>query len=203
MKTILLKTNSIGRYDDVSPFIVTDNQLEIKAVLPNFNGEFYLVAENNGKTYKKLLLREGNIFLDELTAGELNAEVKHYLKGEHIKSYKIEPLLLKEVDGRLFAVPEIIGLKDEISNLKAEIAELQEKLSALNKSFTEYKNNAELREIRANENVLALIRFAFKDYKDNVYLGGGSIEEFISEFGFDLWGNEVNEITGGKGNDEI
>ena len=31
-------TNGLGRYDDVSPFIITDNKLEIKVELPNYNG---------------------------------------------------------------------------------------------------------------------------------------------------------------------
>ena len=50
MRLIKLKSNGLGRYDDVSPFLVTDNKLEIKVELPGFNGEFYLITENNGKT---------------------------------------------------------------------------------------------------------------------------------------------------------
>ncbi|MDE6597603.1 MAG: hypothetical protein K2K60_03080 [Clostridia bacterium] len=201
MKTIILKSNGTGRYDDVSPFIVTDNRLEIKAILPNFNGEFYLVAENNGKTYKKLLSCDGSVLLDELTVGELNAEVKHYLKGEHIKTYKIEPLLLKEVEGMHSVIPEIVELKTELLNLKTKNAALQTNLSELDNSFTEYKNNADLREMRVYKNALALMKFAFKDYKDNVYLGGRNMEEFISEFGFELTEEEIKAIKGENKND--
>ena len=188
MRTIILKPSGVGRYDDVSPFIITDNRLELKVELPYFNGEFYLVAENNGKTFKMLLPRHGVISLNELTAGELNAEVKHYLKGELIKVYKIEPLLLKEVDGTLSAMPEIAALKAE--------------LSECDKSFREYKQAADLRELRVKNNVTALIKFAFKDYTENVYLGGGSIENFIKEFGFDLSEEEIKEIIGDEINDQ-
>ncbi len=185
MRTIILKPSGVGRYGDVSPFMITDNSLELKVELPNVNGEFYFIAENNGKQYKKLLPRDGAATLDRLVAGELNAEVKHYLKGELIKVYKIEPLLLKEVDGTLSAMPEIAALKAEIS--------------ALDKSFREYKQAADLRELRVKNNVTALIKFAFKDYTDNVYLGGGTEEDFIKEFGFteeqivNLKGEENNE----------
>ena len=181
MRTIILKPNGVGRYDNVSPFMIADKELELKIDLPNFNGEFYIVAENNGKTFKMLLPRDGVIALDELTAGELNAEVKHYLKGELIKIYKIEPLLLKEVDGTLSVTPEI--------------AELKAIINALDKSFAQYKEEANLRELRAKNNALALIKFAFKDYKENVYLGGGSLEDFIKEFGFDLSKEEIKELS--------
>lgn len=187
MRTINLKPNGVGRYDDVSPFMIADKGLELKIDLPNFNGEFYLVAENNGKAFKMLLSRNGVIALNELTAGELNAEIKHYLKGELIKTYKIEPLLLKEVDGTLSATPEI--------------AELMAEISALDKSFKEYKQTADSRELRAKNNVIALIKFAFKDYKENVYLGGGTLEDFIKEFGFELSEEELKEIIGGDIND--
>lgn len=170
MRTIELKTNGTGRYGDVSPCMVTDNCLELKVELPNVNGEFYMIAENNGKAYKKLLPRDGALTLDGLVAGELNAEVKHYLKGVLIKVYKIEPLLLKEADGTLSATPEIAVLKAEISALK--------------KSFAEYRQDTERRISRTERNVAALVRFAFKDYNDNVYLGGGTEEDFIKEFGF-------------------
>lgn len=187
MRTIQLKPNGVGRYDNVSPFIVTDNRLELQITLPNFNGEFYLVYEINGKTYKRLLPRSGQLILEDLTAGEMNAEVKHYLKGETVKTYKIEPLLLKEVDGTLSALPEI--------------EELRRSIGTVERAFNEYKESAEKR-INAlsaelaerleitEKNVQALRRFAVKDYQNNVYLSGGTEEDFIKEFGFTEKGEE-------------
>lgn len=187
MRTIILKPSGIGRYDDVSPFVITDNRLELKIELPNLNGEFYLVAENNGKSFKLLLPRGGVVASDELTAGEFNAEIKHYLKGELIKTYKVEPLLLQEVDGALSALPEI--------------ADLRAQISTLDKSFKEYKDEVKLHELRAKNNVVALAKFAYKDYRENVYLGGGSVEDFINEFGLDFTKEELKEIFGGELND--
>ena len=107
MKLITIKSNGLGRYDDVSPFVMTDGKLELKVVLPVSNGEFFFIAENNEVKFKKVLAEDGRVHLDGLTAGELKAEVKHYLKGELIKCYKIEPLILKEVDCNLSGTPEI------------------------------------------------------------------------------------------------
>ncbi len=175
MKTINLKSNGIGRYDDVSPFIIADNKLEIKVGLPNLHGEFFLVAENNGKAFKKTLSRLEPVILEGLTAGELQTEVQHCLKGELIKTYKIEPLILKEVNGSLSGTPELVDLQAQITALNNTVADLESKLS---------------------KKLNALIRFAYKDYQNNVYLSGGSFGDFIKEFGFELTDEEIKSIKG-------
>ncbi len=172
MKIIILKPNGVGRYDDVSPFIVTDNKLELKVALPNFYGEFYLVTELGGRTEKRLLPGDGVITLENLAAGELNAAVKHYLKGAFIKEYKVEPLVLIEADGSITAEPEI--------------AALTQRLATLETSFADYvKAAAEHIELQ-DKIIKSLLRFAAADYKSNVYLGCGSAEKFIEEYGFKL-----------------
>lgn len=194
MKVIKLKSNGLGRYDDVSPFLVTDNRLEIKVELPSFNGEFYLITENNGKTEKRLLPRDGTVAIERLTAGELNASVKHYLKGALIREYKVEPLLLKEADGNLSALPELAELKAELNGLERQYAALSEDLS-------KYKEETNAQSERLNKNVSALIRFAYKDYNTNVFLGGGTADEFVNGFGFALGEEEIKLLNGGNKND--
>lgn len=190
MRTIQLKPNGVGRYDNVSPFIVTDNRLELQITLPNFNGEFYLVYEINGKTNKRLLPRSGQLILEDLAAGEMYAEVQHCLKGETVKTYKVEPLLLKEVDGTLSALPEIEELRRSIGAVERAFNEYKEsaekRISALSAKFAERLEIAE-------KNVQALRRFALKDYQNNVYLSGGTEEDFIKEFGFTEKGEENDE----------
>ena len=190
MRIINLKPNGVGRYDDVSPFIITDKKLALKINLPNVNGEFFLVSENNGEKIKRLLPGNGEITLEGLSAGELNAAVKHYLKGGLIKTYTVEPLVLIEVDGELSAEPEIAALRRDLDELKETLAK-------------ERKNAAErdelLEKLKANE--LALIRFAFSDYSVNAFLKGGSFENFVKEYGFEL-DEELNSIKGEKKDDE-
>lgn len=190
MRTIQLKPNGVGRYDDVSPFLVTDNKLQVTVWLPPVSGEFYLIAENNGATQKKLLSREGVIMLENLSAGELNSEVKHYLKGALIKVYKVEPLLLKEADGTLSAIPEIEALNRHISLIE--------------RNFEEYKYAAAEREQKLSERIKtleinqeALIRFALEDFKNNVYLGGGTEEDFAKMFGLAM-NKEHNKNSKGE-----
>lgn len=201
MKTIKLKSTGIGRYDEVSPFIITDNKLSLHIELPALNGEFYFLAANNGLNVKKRLADDGKLVLDGLTAGELLAEVRHYLKGELIKTYKVEPLILKEVEGKLSAEPEIIAVCSEIEGLKeifdedkARAAEREESLKAAIKELEE-----QVKLLQGN--VTSLLRFACDDYLHNVYLGGGSVEQFIEEYGLKLTEEQKETLKGGIKNE--
>lgn len=193
MKTIKLKSNGVGRYDDVSPFIITDRKLTLKIALPPVNGDFYLIAENNGATQKRLLPKSGETELENLFAGELNAEVKHYLKGSLIKVYKIEPLLLKEADDKVYILPEIAALD-------RRICAVERNLEGAKKTAEERAEKHNKRLVRANKNVAALIRFAFKAYNASPFLGGGTVDKFAEDFGLELTEEEIDLIKGGNQN---
>lgn len=172
-KSIILKSNGLGRYDDVSPFIIVDGILELKVNLPAFNGEFFFIAENNGASFKQVIPESGVVVLDGLTVGELKAEVKHYLKGNLIQSFKIEPLILRAVDCNLSGTPEIVELTQSLKELKQALEEREKKLNA---------------------KFAALLRFAYTDYHNNVFLSGGSLADFLKEFGLKLTEEEIKEI---------
>ncbi len=193
MTTIKLKSNGIGRYNDVSPVIITDRKLNLKIALPPVNGDFYFVAENNGTTQKRLLPQNGEIALENLTAGELNAEIRHYVKGALVKVYKVEPLILKEVDGNIKAEPGFSALDRRIcaveSDLVAAKQTAEDRAEELGKKL-----------MRAKKSLCALIRFAFKAYNTSPFFAGGTAEKFAEEFGFELTDEEINIIKGDNRN---
>lgn len=200
MKTIKLNISGFGRYDDVSPFIVTDNVLELQIELPQVNGEFYIVTELNSKREKLRLPQDGVITLHNLTAGEMQAEVKHYLKGVLIKKYRIEPLMLIEVDGDLTGAPEIAALNARLSEHREELAKVNERLSELYDELT--KTNKNISEQQAlleaqNAKINALINFAYTAYNASVYLNGGDKAAFAEEFGL----NPEDIKDGGQDNE--
>lgn len=201
MKTIKLKSNGLGRYVDVSPFTMSGGRLEMIIVLPEFNGEFFFIAENNKKSYKQVIPESGIITLDGLTAGELAAEIKHYVKGSLIKTYKVEPLVLCEADGNLTGTPEITLLKAEIDELRAKNCEISKMLAEKETALNDALNRINEKQIAMQDNICALIRFAYKDYVNNVYLDGGNAEEFVKEFGFGIKKEQINAILGGKENE--
>lgn len=193
MRSIKLKSNGLGRYDDVSPFLVTDKKLGLKIELPNFCGEFYFVAELNNTTIRKLIPADGRVTLDDLSAGELTAEVKHYMRGELIKTYKVEPLLLKEVDGAVSAIPEIELLTGEIALLTRETNALRERTEALEKQREEDNDAIEC---AVGGLVYALLAYSYAEYENDVQLNarGLSIEELAEVLGLSTKGLSEEEI---------
>ena len=192
MRTITLKSTGVGRYDDVSPFLITDRELPLKIILPELCGEFVLVYENGGVTEKRQIPGSGELMLEVLAAGELRAEVKHYLKGGLIKVYKVEPLLLREVDGSLTAEPDITELRRTVQTLVKELGEERERTGALCNELTAERERFAERLAAAEEKIAGLLRFAKDDYENNVYLGSG--EDFNEKYGFNLnEGEQENE----------
>lgn len=133
MKTITIKPRMLGRYDDVSPFIIADRALEISVRLPETSGEFFFVSELNGKTEKHEIRRDGTITIENLTAGELHSEVKRYLRGMLIETFRIEPLILTEADSSISATPEILNLRKEITYLKKSLESLSDTCKGIEK----------------------------------------------------------------------
>lgn len=177
MKTIQLKSGRLGRYDDVSPFLVESGALELKIELPKQSGEFFLVSELNGKSLGTIpFLRGCTEVLHLSEAGELHAEVKQYLRGELVETYKVEPLLLKAVDKSLSAMPEIAALREECDELRKGTNELKKEL----------QHHKEEVERRLSKLVTAFLSFAYAEYQSDVQLNakGLSAEEFAEALGY-------------------
>ena len=187
MRSITIKSDRVGRYDDVSPFLVEREGLELKIELPEKSGEFYFTFELNGKIGKPIYIpRGGTIVVGELSAGELRAEVKHYLRGTLLEVYKVEPLLLKAVERGLSVTPEIAFLTGEVEALKKETEELKE-------SLTEERENARK---AVRELVLSFLSYAYAEYIFDVQLNARSLsaEEFARALGYELSKEELEEI---------
>ena len=187
MRSITIKSDRVGRYDDVSPFLVERGDLELKIELPEKSGEFYFTFELNGKIGKPIYIpRGGTIVVGELSAGELRAEVKHYLRGTLLEVYKVEPLLLKAVERGLSVTPEIAFLTGETEELKKETEELKE-------SLTEERENARK---AVRELVLSFLSYAYAEYVFDVQLNARSLsaEEFARALGYELSKEELEEI---------
>lgn len=178
MRKIKLKSNGLGRYDDVSPFLIESGALALEIDLPNKSGEFYLVSELNGKEKVQRIIRGSSVTLSDLETGELKAAVKHYLRGELIEVFKIEPLLLRAVEKDLSAMPEF-------ALLTGELVALKERTETLEKRLTQAEECAERADKRLEELQTKLDRimdYAYLSYCENVRLNANDLtkEEFVS-----------------------
>ena len=185
MKTVKLKKYVLARYEDPSPFPLGDLSIKVEG-LPKYEGaEVRLVAKMNDTVVAKLALTDKSntvtINQDLLDCGEFKAAVVVFSKGVKVEEYEIEPLIITNVDGAFDADPVI--------------AQLQRKIEMLENALKAAKN-------KLNATTNALVRFAFKDYQNNVYLSGGDIDAFIKEFGFDEVKDQIKNILGVKENEE-
>ena len=178
MKMMKLKSNGLGRYDDVSPFLIESGALALEIDLPDKSGEFYFVSELNGQEKVQRIIRGSSVTLSDLETGELKAAVKHYLRGELIEVFKIEPLLLKAVEKDLSAMPEF-------ALLTGELVALKERTETLEKRLTRAEDRAEREDKRLEElqtKLNGLMEYAYLSYRENVRLNANDLtkEEFVS-----------------------
>ena len=209
MKTIQLKVNGMGRYGDVSPFPMGDLELELVGI-PSYSGEFRFVALCNGvKCAESTVSATQNrvkIPRDRLTAGRFSCFVSHYSKGMEVKRFPVEDLLITELNANASADPEIAQLSRKIAALETQAQKLQQALNAETQAREEMLNASADAFTYYKQMIFGLLKFAYKDYRENVYLNGGSFEDFLQEFGIDLsksFQKEIDEIKGENDNAEI
>lgn len=202
MKTIQLKINGMGRYGDVSPFPVGDMELELVGI-PSYSGEFRFVALCNGvKCAESTVSATQNrvkIPRDKLTAGRFSCFVSHYSKGTEVKRFPVEDLLITELNASVSADPEVAQMSRRIAALETKAQRLQQDLNAEKQAREEMLNTTADAFTYYKQIIFGLLKFAYKDYRESVYLNGGSFENFLQEFGIDLsksFQKEIDEIKG-------
>lgn len=209
MKTIQLKQHGIGRYSDVSPFPLGDLEVEIVGI-PAYGGDFRFVAQCNGAKCEEYTVSATQNLVkiprDKLSAGRFSCFVSHYNKGMEVKRYPVEDLLISELNGGIIADPEIAQLRREFEALKKQGEELHKELNAERQSRAEVERAAEDAFAYMWQIIYGLLKFAYKDYRENVYLHGGNFEDFLQEFGIDLsktLNEKIKEIKGENDDVEI
>lgn len=203
MRTITIKSGQMGRFDNGSPFLVEEGALELKLLLPPGAGEYFFVWQNEfdgGQRGATLQIpKNGEISLADLLPGELKASVKHYLHGELIGQYKIEPLILKEADGSISATPELTALEGEIEALQKKFEAHEKADEALRiKEAEEREKAAETEEKRKAAWRAVLIRclaFAWALYESNLRFSDRTLNEFLSALGLDAESFSEEELT--------
>lgn len=195
MRTVTIKHGRSARYDDGSPFILQSGAFELLISLPAVSGEFYLVTDMNGKKATQRIPKDGVVTV-EVEAGELKAEVKHYLRGVEVASYPVEPLIIKSVDERLTAFPEIADLYNRAEALK-RVSEAQEK--RMTEEETAHRKWQEAAKAAAHRGDIAFLSYAYAEYQNDVQLNEKNLtaEEFIVSLGFSLdefTAEEIKEI---------
>lgn len=202
MRTITIKSGQMGRFDNGSPFLVEEGALGLKFLLPQGSGEYFFVWQNafeGGQRVGTLQIpKSGEISLADLLPGELRATVKHYLHGELIGQYKIEPLLLKEVEGSISATPELTEILYEIEAIKRALTdrdEAEEKRAAEEAERRATAAAEEEKRAAAQRAVLIrILAYAWALHESNLSLRDGTLKDFISALGLDAYNFSEDEL---------
>lgn len=193
MKTIRFKENGIGRYSDVSPFPLGALDLELQGI-PDTTGEYRFVGAMNGKqcVSERVTAAQNRVSIpsDKLTAGKFSCRVIQYMDGKEVRIFKAEDLLITDVNGDFSAVPEIVEIREEIKALQTALADetaVRKEAEAQAQAAKEYADGI----------LFGLVRFAYKDFKQNVYLDGTSnFDGFLQAFGIALSDEDKAKIKG-------
>lgn len=190
MRKVTLQSNILGRYDDVSPFLMEREELEISFTLPKQSGEFYFLPIMNEIAGKAIYIpRGGTVSVKISETGEFKGEVKHYLRGELIEVYHVESLIVKSVDAGFTATPEITVLRAENESLRKEIQELNKSVQEM---FTATKEREKKRDI-------AFLSYAYAEYLNDIQLNSKNLNfnDFLRILGYSMTNfteYEINEI---------
>lgn len=148
---------------------------------------------------------------ENLCAGVFKSKLIYILNGREVRRYVIEDLTVTQVDGSYENTPRLDLLEKICTQIQNDLRKAQEAYSLLEKNISDKeekfnstifnltdKLNAVENQIAVmKENIAALIKFAFKDWKENIYLDGNdNYANFLKEFGFKIAGvNDNKEET--------
>lgn len=114
---------SFGSLEDRAPFICgAGDPLEMSFKSAYTITQAVLTFENSGNGAQKMLRVDGLsrvLVPDELlVAGELKIKVDLLVGGEVVKTFTVEPILLKEVDRGIRSIPQIEDLQEKLDSFE-------------------------------------------------------------------------------------
>lgn len=195
MHILTIKEKGLGRYSDVSPFPLGDGDLEIEIIgIPAYRGDFKFIAQCNGVqcAQETVSTTQNHVIIphDKLSAGRFSCRVVYYIRRKEVCTFNVEDLLITNLDANLFSTPEIFSLNAEILSLKATLDEektARADAEAKAKDAKEYADNI----------LLGLVRFAYADYRQNVYLDGTpNFDGFLQAFKINLSEEDKIKVKG-------
>lgn len=133
MKKQIKLYSQYGKYIQEKEFLNIKESLEIE-LLYNFNSEeeVYYIANNGTSTIKGLVKdNKFEIPTSFLKVGSLAIKIE-VISGEQVKhTFTCENLLIKENNNKIYTIPEVDSLKQEINQYSEVVKKLNEKCDIL------------------------------------------------------------------------
>ena len=192
---IIKLSRGLSLYDIRTPFPVGNLDLYIDN-LPKTSGDFRFIAFMNGTKIVEQTITQNspriNIPRETINAWVFSCYVSHYVGGDEVHRYEVEPLIITDINTDLSATPELVELNKKISGLENALAMAN---STLEKAST--KITALTEELAStNVAVLKLLKWMYSVETQVPYLAGGTAEEFAAALGLELTADELSFIGG-------
>lgn len=132
---------SYGRLLKREPVFISDDNFALGLITDFHLADIIVVYDNGGQTVTKhhSNINEIPIPKEILKAGVLKIKVTLLTLGVAVKSWEIEPIVLKEIDKGFEAYAEVEALKEHTREHASLIAELSEKLRYLEAETADLK----------------------------------------------------------------
>lgn len=134
VKEINLYQN-FGKYVDGNIYPLTDENLTIKVNHSKIDGEqMFFIMKNDKESKKGIILNDEFIInRDFLRIGKLSIKIEIVILGNVVKTYKVEDLIIKEINGEIKSIPEIDNMRIEINDMRERIIETNKNVETLTK----------------------------------------------------------------------
>lgn len=144
MEKQLTLYSNYGKYDEASFVVASNENLVINIIEKKKANTQYYATIKKDLMLEKIAIKDNFFEIPNkfLTFGTISVKISVYLKGELLKEYACEDLLIKELDNSMICIPEIVALK----------AELAEQKTLLIDNLTNFKDR-----ISKNEELMAFL----------------------------------------------
>lgn len=134
VKEINLYQN-FGKYVDGNIYPLTDENLIIKVNHSKIDGEqMFFIMKNDKESKKGIILNDEFIInRDFLRIGKLSIKIEIVILGNVVKTYKVEDLIIKEINGEIKSIPEIDNMRIEINDMRERLIETNKNVETLTK----------------------------------------------------------------------
>lgn len=195
-------SQGLSMYDDRTTFPLGDLEICVNN-LPRTTGDFRLIAFMNKAKIGEYTLARDHAYIyilrKDLTAGVFTCYVSHYINGEEIRRYEIEPLVISALNDDLSATPEIAAVNAKLETLNEQAGKLAERLTEQITQLTEAKTiitGILQKQAKTNAAVLAILKWAYGVENEVPYFEDGSVEQFADKLGVELSADEIKIIGG-------
>lgn len=142
--------NGFGFFTNREPFILTQNE-SLSIQIPKYLVGNILIVKL-GDSIEKYKLTSDTFVIPNLSVGTLELAISIIHSGEEIRRYSIEPLLIKEINSEIKAIPQISELELQISKYKKDYEDIVNKMSGKVSTLTKLVGIVAETDINMEEN---------------------------------------------------